>query len=158
MRIPGKKDRVPRAQIHPRLPAEITNRIRVFAASKGSSQSSVIEAALATYLDDSGERAVILRRLDRLAHAVRKIDRDVAIVADAFSVFVEIWLSHTTRIPDHERIKAEQTAQKRFLHFRELLGGRLATGRSFIADLVREGRVRDEPERNGPPGAPEGGT
>jgi len=151
MRVPGRKDRVPRAQIHPRLPADITKRIRVFAASKGSSQSSVIEAALATYLDDSGERAVILRRLDRLAHAVRKVDRDVAIVADAFSIFVEIWLSHTNRIPDHERIKAEQTAQKRFLHFRELLSGRLATGRSFIADLVRDGRaVNNDGEESRP--------
>jgi len=139
-----------RAQIHPRLPADVTKRVRTFAAAKGSSQSSIIEAALANYLDDSGERAVILRRLDRLARAIRKVNRDVTIVAEVLSIFVQLWLAQTSRIPDHERIRAEQNAEKRFTHLKEQLAGRMATGRSFIADLVREGRIAPDDVANEP--------
>jgi hypothetical protein len=151
MKTSNRKERIMRAQIHPRLPADVTKRVRTFAAAKGSSQSSVIEAALASYLDDSGERAVILRRLDRLSRAIRKVNRDVTIVADALSIFIQVWLVQTNRIPDHERVRAEQNAEKRFAHFKEQLAGRMATGRSFIGDLVREGRiagddVMDEPD------------
>jgi hypothetical protein len=134
-------DRVPRSQIHPHLPAEVVKRVRSFAASKGSSQSAIIEAALASYLDDSGERAVILRRLDRLARAIGTLDRDVTIVADALAVYVQLWLATTVRISDQERARAEQNAEKRFAVFKEHVSGRFSKGRSFIADLVREGRA-----------------
>jgi hypothetical protein len=152
------RERIVRAQIHPRLPAQVTKRVRSFAAAKGSSQSSVIEAALASYLDDSSERAVILRRLDRLARAIAKVNRDVTIVADALSIFVQVWLTQTNRLQDHERVKAEQNAERRFAVFKEQLAGRMATGRSFIADLVREGRIAaaegaDEPDTTAGDGA-----
>lgn len=141
MKTSNGRERVRRAQIHPRLLADTAKRVRTVAAAKGSSQSSVIEAALASYLDDSAERAVILRRLDRLSRAIGKVNRDVSIVADALSIFIQVWLVQTSRIPDHERIKAEQNAERRFTHFKEQLAGRIATGRSFIGDLVREGRI-----------------
>lgn len=130
-----------RSQVHPRLPADIAQRLRTFAAGKGSSQSSVIEAALASYLDDSGERAVILRRLDRHSRALGKVNRDVTIMADAFATFVQVWLAQTSRTPDHERVKAERAAERRFTQFKEHLAGRIAKGHSFIGDLIREGRI-----------------
>lgn len=137
-RSPEYRPRVKRTQIHPRLPADLGKRLRAFASGKGASQGSVIQAALTKYLDDANDGTLIMRRLDRLSRGVARAHRDVRVVAEAFAVFVQVWLAHTPRIPDAEKTKAERVALARFAQFTEHVAARIASGRSVVADLVRD--------------------
>jgi predicted transcriptional regulator len=136
---PGRRrERPKRAQVHPRLPEDLSKRLRTFAGGKGASQSSVIQLALTRYLDDANEAAVILRRVDRLARAVTRVHRDVVVVADALAVFVQIYLAHTPRIPDEGRAHAEEDALVRFDHFWKHVCAIAVSGRSVLDDIVRD--------------------
>ena len=132
----GRRPR--REQIHPHLPAELRKRLRTYAAGKGASQASVVQAALDKYLDGGIDANLILRRLDRLTRGLGAVHRDVRIVADAFAVFVQVWLAHTPRIPDGDKARAERAALARFAQFTEHVAMRVASGRSVLADLGRD--------------------
>ena len=142
--IPVMRQRTPRAQIHPRLSADLGKRLRTFAAGKGSSQNSVVQAALVKYLDDANDGTLIIRRLDRLSRAVGRVHRDVTVLADALAVYVQVWLAHTPRIPDGERARAERVALARFAQFTEHVAARVASGKSVMADLAREKDAPDD--------------
>ena len=100
MRATGSvgRPRAPRTQIHPRLPAELGDRLRDVARGRGASQGSVIQEALARYLDTSKDDQVIIRRLDRLYRSVARLQRDMNVVAEALTVYVQVWLAHTPRL------------------------------------------------------------
>ena len=135
--LPVARRPVARSQIHPRLSADLGKRLRTFAAGKGSSQNSVVQAALVKYLDDANDGTLIIRRLDRLSRAVGRVHRDVTVLADALAVYVQVWLAHTPRIPDSERAGAERVALARFAQFTEHVAARVASGKSVMADLAR---------------------
>jgi hypothetical protein len=119
--------------------------LKTFASGKGSSQSSVIQKALKTYMDDSLAGPLILRRLDRLSRAVTRAHRDVTVVADALAVFVQIYLAHTPRLLDSEKPTAERAALERFAQFTDHVSAKLASGRSVISALVRDA-ANDAPD------------
>lgn len=144
----NRRERVRRTQVHPYLPTELGKRLRVFAAGKGSSQGSVIEAALTRYFDDANEGAVIIRRLDRLTRAVARVHRDVTVVADALAIYVRLWLAHTPPVIDADKPRAERSAAARFAQFTEHVAAKVASGRSVIADVDPD---RDAREREAPP-------
>ncbi len=137
----------PRKQIHPRLPLELGRRLRTFATGRRASQNSVVLAALTKYLEDANDGALIIRRLDRLSRAVSRLHRDVTVVADALAVYVQVWLAHTPRIADHQKARAEREALTRFASFTDHVAARVASGRSVMAELVRESDdPGDEPD------------
>jgi predicted DNA-binding protein len=137
-RARASRPRVKRTQIHPRLPEDLGKRLRAFTTGKGASQGSVIQAALIKYLDDANDGTLIMRRLDRISRGVGRLHRDVRVVAEAFAVFVQLWLAHTPRISDSEKSRAERVALARFGQFTEHVAARIASGRSVISDLVRD--------------------
>jgi hypothetical protein len=149
----ARRVRPRRTQVHPYLPPELGNRLRAFAASKASSQGSVIETALTRYFDDANEGPVILRRLDRLSRAVARVHRDVSVVADALAIYVKLWLAHTPPVIDSDRSRAERSAVLRFAQFTENVAAKVASGRSIVSDLAPHREV-GEPE---PSAAPRGG-
>ena len=118
-----------------------------FAAGKGSSQNSVVQAALVKYLDDANDGTLIIRRLDRLSRAVGRVHRDVTVLADALAVYVQVWLAHTPRIADGDRPAAERVALARFAQFTEHVAARVASGKSVMTDLARgaDGPEDDDP-------------
>jgi hypothetical protein len=127
-----------RQQIHPYVPPELRKRLRIFAGRKGVSESAVAQTALLRYLDDSNEGPQIMRRLDRVNRQVARVHRDVDILAEAFSVFVQLWLAHTPRLPESEMAAAERSALSRFSQFLDHLAAKVATGRSFLDDIAPE--------------------
>jgi hypothetical protein len=87
-----------------------------------------MEAALAQYLDASGDLAVLLRRFDRVERALGDQHRDVELVADALGGFVRIWLeARAGREPGQ--------AERQYRSFLEQLALRIAEGHRFRDDL-----------------------
>lgn len=83
-----------RVRIQPYIPAHLAKQLRVYAAAQGSSESSVVHAALNEYLDrDRNERDLLMRRLDRNTVGISEVRRDVAIVAEALGTFARAWFA-----------------------------------------------------------------
>jgi hypothetical protein len=149
----GRRRRGPRTQVHPRLTAELGKRLRDFAKGKGASHGSVVQDALTAYFDGSSDSAVVLRRLDRLYRYFARVQRDVNVLAEAFSVYVQVWLAHTPRIEEPDRAKAESTALARFEQFAEHVATRVGSGKWMLDELARRGAPGDtdasEPQKGG---------
>jgi hypothetical protein len=91
-----------------------------------------MEAALAQYLDATGNLAVLLRRFDRVDRALGEQHRDVELVADALGGFVRVWLEARASAPG-----GSATAEVQYRNFLERLAGRMAEGHRFRDDLPR---------------------
>ena len=134
-----------RKQIHPYVLPEIRHRLRVFAGRKGASESAVVQSALLRYLDDANDGTLIMKRLDRMNRALGRVHKDLDVLAEAFGVFVQLWFAHTPRLNQSEMAAAEDSGLARFREFLDHLAVKVAAGRSFVGDLVRE-EIADEAE------------
>ena len=134
-----------RDQIFPYLTPALRKRLRLYASRRGATESSVVERALVDYLDgDVTDRALILRRLDRLSRGLTTAQRDVELLAQGFGVFVQLWFAHTPRIADDARAAAEKEALRRYSQFLDHVVSEIAAGRRFARGASSD--QTDDPE------------
>jgi hypothetical protein len=110
-------------------------------ALKGLTKSTIIEAAVASHLSPDGPdrlEAALTRRLDRIYRQMERLERDVAISAEAFALFVRFWLTVTPPLPDGAQAAAQAKARERYDEFVAVLGRRLAKGQSILAEVSSE--------------------
>jgi hypothetical protein len=125
-----------RQQIYPCITPALRKRLSLYASKKGTSYSSVVEAALAQYLDaDASDRALLLRRLDRLGQDVGVLERDLDVLSHAFGVFLQVWLAHTPPIDEAMKRTAEQSARERYSRFLDHLSAEAMKGESFVRQV-----------------------
>ena len=120
---------------------EHARRLDELATMKGLSKSSIIAAALASFLSpDSGDQreAAIARRLDRLSRQFDKLERDQNILIETLALYVRYFLSVSTPVPEAHQEAARAQGRARFAQFIEQLGRRLLRGRSLVKDVVEE--------------------
>jgi predicted transcriptional regulator len=113
------------------LDPEITRMLTDFAGRRGQPQSTIAEAAIASFLSpDADERleAAITKRLDRIDRNLQRLERDVGIVNEAFAIFIRSWLTATTSVPETAQAAARAKGGERYDKFLEVLGRRLAKG------------------------------
>jgi predicted transcriptional regulator len=127
----------------------------LLAARTGRAKSEIVRAALASFLTPDGPEqleAALSRRLDRLARAQDRQERDLGIGLEALALFIRAWLTATPPVPEPGRAAAEAKGRERYLGFVEALGRRLAAGRS-LRDEVLEDRADPARDAQPPPGA-----
>ena len=120
---------------------EHAKRLDELAAMKGLSKSSIIAAALASFLSpDSGDQreAAIAKRLDRLSRQLDKLERDQNILIETLALYVRYFLTVSTPVPDAHQEAARAQGRARFEQFIEQLGRHLLRGRSLVKDIVEE--------------------
>ncbi len=108
---------------------------------KGLSKSSIVAAALASFLSpDSGDQreAAIAKRLDRLSRQFDKLERDQNILIETLALYVRYFLTVSTPVPEAHQEAARAQGRARFEQFTEQLGRHLLRGRSLIKDVVEE--------------------
>jgi len=88
-----------RRKIYPFLSDQMYVRLKKFVAAAGVTESSVVEAALMEYLDQSSDRKLLLRRLGRVERAQDRHRRDIAVVLETLGAFVFDWMAHTPEVP-----------------------------------------------------------
>jgi len=126
-----------RQQIHPFLAPELRKRLVLYASKRGLSQSSVVETAITSHLDaEVTDRALILRRLDRLVRESTKHQRDSEILSQAFGVFVKLWFAQTPRLSNDAKPGAEQHSRRRYEQFTGHVATLVASGRAFADDFL----------------------
>jgi predicted nucleic acid-binding protein len=120
---------------------EHAKRLDELAAKKGVSKSSIVAAALASWLStDAGEQreAAIAKRLDRLSRQLERLERDQAILIETLALYVRYFLTVSTPLPEAHQEAARAQGKARFEQFVEQLARHLLRGRSLVRDVVGE--------------------
>ena len=84
------------------IPPEHARRLEEVAAKKGASKSSIVAAALSSWLSpDSGDQreAAIAKRLDRLSRQFERLERDQNIEIETLALFIRYYLTVSTPVP-----------------------------------------------------------
>lgn len=103
-----------------RLPPKLSSHLVDYAARKRVTQALVVETAIRSFLSpDNSERmeAAITKRLDRLSRQLERIEKDVELSNEAFSLFVQFWLTTTPGLPESEMEAARASGKKRYIEF-----------------------------------------
>jgi hypothetical protein len=116
----------------------LLQRVEDLAARKGLTKSTIIVAAVASFLSPDAEdrrEAAFTRRLDRLTRQVERLERDVMISAEALALFVRFWLTITPSLPESAQAAAKAKGTERYQGFVETLGRRVAKGQSVLREV-----------------------
>ena len=114
------------------------------ATRRRTSESAVVEAAIAAFLAPEGterfEAAVFALRLDRIERDLRRLERHAIITAETLALYMRSWLTVTPAVPPAAQAAAQAKGRARYRAFMTALKRRLKEGRSLVND------VRDEAE------------
>lgn len=128
---------------------ELLKQVEALALRRQVSKSAIIEAAVASFLSgDTSDRleAAMSRRLDKLGREIHALDEDLAVLGETVSLFIRIWLSSTSPLPESAQAGARAKGAERFEGFMQMLGKRLATSDGFLKELSRDvDSLRDSP-------------
>ena len=94
---------------------EHAKRLDELAAKKGVSKSSIVAAALASWLspDAADQReAAIAKRLDRLSRQAERMERDQNIAIETLALFIRYYLTVSTPIPEAHQDAARAQAKR----------------------------------------------
>jgi hypothetical protein len=127
-----------RFQIRPRVGLELARRLKAYAASTATTESAIVERALAQYLDGTSDHAVLMRRLDRIERQYVRSRRDTQILAEAFAAYVQLWYAYTPELPESVRAAVSRSSARRYEKFVQRVSERLGRGRPFLDDLARD--------------------
>jgi hypothetical protein len=120
---------------------DLLRRLEDLADRKRLSRSSVVEAAVASFLSPDGadqREAAFTRRLDRLSRQIERLERDTGISVEALALFVRFWLTVTPPPPSEAQAAAQAKGRERYQDFVETLGRRLARGRGLLQEIPAE--------------------
>ncbi len=123
------------------LERDHSKRVDELAAMKRLSRSSIVAAALASFLSPEGgarREAATARRLDKLARQFERLERDQTILIETVALYVRYYLSVTTPIPEEHQDAARAQGRGRFERFIEQLGRHLQRGGSLVKDVYEE--------------------
>ena len=115
---------------------EHAKRLDELAAKKGVSKSSIVAAALASWLSpDAGDQreAAIAKRLDRLSRQAERMERDQNIQIETLALFIRYFLTVSTPVPEAHQDAARAQGKARFEQFVEQLGRHLLRGAAWCA-------------------------
>ena len=123
------------------LAPDLYDRIDAVAARQGIHKSSLVEAAVASFLSpDAADRreAAFVRRLDKLTRQFERLERDQQIAIETMALFVRFWLAVTPSLPDSEQGPAKAKGAERYRGFVDALGRRLQRGDTLLFEVSRE--------------------
>lgn len=130
-----------RGRLNVFLEREHAKRLAELALVKGLSKSAIVAAAIASFLSpEEAERreAAITRRLDRLHSQGERFERDQTILIETLALFIRLYLSVSTPIPESHQEAARAQGKARFEQFITQLGRDLQRGSGFVKSLREE--------------------
>lgn len=137
-----------RSRLNLFIEPEHARRLEQLAAMKGISKSSIVAAALTSWLSpNAGDQreAAIAKRLDRLSRQFEKLERDQTILIETLALYVRYFLTTSTPVPEAHQEAARAQGKARFSQFIEQLGRHLMRGHSLVKDVYEE--IEPNPER-----------
>lgn len=122
------------------LEREHALRLGELATMKRLSKSSLVAAALATYLspDTADRQAMTLRRLEKLSKQLERLERDQTILIETLALFIRHHFAITAPVPEAHQDAARAQSRLRFAQFIEQLARHLQRGGSLLKELNAE--------------------
>jgi hypothetical protein len=130
-----------RTRMNVYFPPELLRQLIDLADRKRLSRSSVVEAAVTSFLSPDGAdrtEAAFTRRLDRLSRQIQRLERDLSIATETLALFIRFWLTITPQLPADAQAAARAKGRERFEGFVEALGRRLAQGHTLLHDIPQD--------------------
>ncbi len=127
---------MPRQRLNITLSHELRRALDGFAKSNGVTTSGVIEEAVGKHLGGAHNWDVLFRRLDRHTRSLERLQRDLDIMLEAYSVFVQLWFAHTPALPPSQQEGAKLEAWERFQKYTAFVAKQIASGKRFVEDLA----------------------
>lgn len=143
------------------LEPEHAKRLEGLAGHKGLSKSSVIAAALSSYLSPEGgdQRDIVMgKRLDRLSRQFDRLERDQNILIETVALYVRHFLTVSIPVPEGQQDAARAQGRARYGQFITQLGQQLQRGRGLLRVLEEDepaGAPQASPAAAAPAGNPE---
>ena len=135
-----------RKRITPYLPSDLAQRLAGHCAAARITESAAVEAAGRQYLDATGDRILLMHRMDRLGRAQERSYREQELHTEAFTVFIKLWLNYLPSVSQEARNStALVPSEGRFKRFLELLKLRVSKSER-LAHLVAHEPVADAEE------------
>ncbi|KAF1003186.1 MAG: hypothetical protein GAK28_04882 [Luteibacter sp.] len=151
-----------RSRLNIFIEPEHAKHLEDFAAHRGASKSSVIAAALASFLSPDAmdqREAAMARRLDRLSRQCDRLERDQAILIEAVALYVRHYLTLALPVPEQQQEAVRAHGRARYAQFIEQLARHIQRGRSLVREVHEEiGPAFSAPQEGEPPGSDEGGA
>lgn len=133
-----------RARLNLFIQPEHAKRLNELAITKGVSKSSIMAAALSSWLSpESGEQreVAMAKRLDRLSRQIEHLERDQNILIETVALYVRYYLTVSTPVPEAHQEAARAQGKLRFTQFVEQLGRHLQRGRSLVKGAQEEAKA-----------------
>jgi hypothetical protein len=130
-----------RTRMNVYFPPELLRQLIDLADRKRLSRSSIVEAAVTSFLSPDGAdrtEAAFTRRLDRMSRQIQRLERDLSTVTETLALFVRFWLTVTPQLPVDAQAAAQAKGKERFEGFVEALGRQLAHGRTLLHNIPRD--------------------
>lgn len=121
-----------------RLPPDISRQLAEFAIRKRTTQASIVEAAIASFLSpDGSERleAAVTRRLDRLTKHNERLEFQIEVTNEALALFVRFWLTANPPLPDSALAAAQAQGKQRYEGFVQALARKLESGAHLVDEM-----------------------
>lgn len=116
-------------------------RLEDVAVHRGVSKSSIIAAALASFLSPDAmdqREAAMARRLDRLSRQFDRLERDQAILVETLALFIRHYLTVSLPVPEGQQEAVRAQGRARWAQFIEQLGRHVQRGRSLVREVHEE--------------------
>ena len=130
-----------RGRLNVFLEREHANRLAELAAVRGLSKSAIVAAAIGSFLspEEAHRReTAIARRLDKLHSQGERFERDQTILIETVALFIRLYLSVSTPIPEAHQEAARAQGKARFEQFITQLGRDLQRGSGLVKSLREE--------------------
>jgi len=139
-----------RTRMNVYFPPELLRQLIDLADRKKLSRSSIVEAAVNSFLSPDGAdriEAAFTRRLDRLSRQVQRLERDLTLSTETLALFIRFWLTVTPPLPADAQAAAQVKGRERYESFIEALGRRLANGATLSQEIPND-VISSEPRDN----------
>lgn len=127
--------RQPRVRYQLFLPKDVAERFEQLAARPGATKSSILGAAVTSFLNRRGASEAEERfqiRLDRISDQLARIERDGHVQLESLALFVRYMLTVNAPLAEEDEV-ARAIGRDRFAAFVGRVGQQLATGKRTFA-------------------------
>lgn len=130
-----------RSRMNVYFPPAMLKQLDELAIRKRVSRSSIVEAAVASFLSPDGadqREAAFTRRLDRMSRQLLRLERNVGVTAETLALYIRFWLTTTPPLDPDAQASAQAKGRERFEGFVDALARRLQSGDSFLGEIPED--------------------
>ena len=121
------------------LTDDVAKLLKMAVRRAGATKSDIVNEALRRFLDPKGDNdqdGEVIGRLKGLAKAVRRLHRDVQIVAETLALHIRQFLMITPPVPKADQDAAMKLGRERYKVFIAQIAKRIASDDGMMAEIM----------------------